>query len=133
MFLIATGSVVSSSEGKSETLQKRNVYKSGRLLGCLELLSGDTWQENLLVEGAEQALAADLRQVGPDAETLFAERDYGAYMQRLAGMRERIDGFFDEVMVMAEDPALRDNRLALLAELHGLFTRVADVARLHEG
>ena len=47
-----------------------------------------------------------------------------------SGLREAVDTFFDGVMVMADDAALRDNRLALLAELHGLMNRVADISKL---
>jgi glycyl-tRNA synthetase beta chain len=53
-------------------------------------------------------------------------------MELLASLREPVDAFFDGVMVMCEDAALRANRLALLARLHALFTRVADIARLHD-
>ncbi|VAX01178.1 Glycyl-tRNA synthetase beta chain, partial [hydrothermal vent metagenome] len=49
---------------------------------------------------------------------------------RLASLRKTVDPFFDEVMVMADDAALRDNRLALLAQLRNLFLRVADLSRL---
>ena len=57
---------------------------------------------------------------------------YAEALRRLAGLREPVDVFFDRVMVMAEDPALRDNRLALLNELSSLFLRVADFSRLQE-
>ncbi|MGR8918553.1 MAG: glycine--tRNA ligase subunit beta [Gammaproteobacteria bacterium] len=104
----------------------------GNILRKTETPIPEAWQEALLSEAAEQTLAGELRALAPEVEALFAERNFGAYMQRLATLRECIDGFFDEVMVMSEDAALRDNRLALLAELHGMFTRVADVARLHD-
>jgi len=53
--------------------------------------------------------------------------DYGAWLNRLAALRDPVNAFFDAVLVMAEDPALRDNRLRLLAQLQRLFLRVADV------
>jgi glycyl-tRNA synthetase beta chain len=84
----------------------------------------------LLTEPAEQALAmalaAQREAVAPDLE----RGDYTAALTRLAGLRGPVDRFFDDVMVMVEDPALRTNRLALLQELSGLFLRVADLSCL---
>jgi glycyl-tRNA synthetase beta chain len=56
--------------------------------------------------------------------------DFGALCKQLATLREPVDGFFDAVMVMADDAAVRRNRLALLARLHRLFLAVADLSRL---
>lgn len=83
--------------------------------------------EALFVEPAERALGAAL---GTLVQMLAADSDgldYGAWLRRLAALREPVDAFFDGVLVMAEDPALRDNRLRLLARLQSLFLRVADV------
>ena len=63
-------------------------------------------------------------------EPLFAARDYTQALQQLAALRHGVDGFFDSVMVMADDPEVRANRLALLARLRGLFLQVADLSRL---
>jgi glycyl-tRNA synthetase beta chain len=57
---------------------------------------------------------------------------YSAALSRLAALREPVDTFFDRVMVMADDAALRDNRIALLNELSSLFLRVADFSRLQD-
>ncbi len=84
----------------------------------------------LLKESAEQALAAALQRVAPAADAAFERGDYAASLQALAALREPVDRFFDDVMVNAEDPALRHNRLALLATLHGAMNRVADLSRL---
>ncbi|MBK9359865.1 MAG: glycine--tRNA ligase subunit beta [Rubrivivax sp.] len=84
----------------------------------------------LLREPAEQALAAALADAGPQADAAFARGDYTASLQRLAALRTPVDAFFDDVMVNAEDPALRANRLALLRALHAAMNRVADLARL---
>ena len=84
----------------------------------------------LLQDGAERDLHAALAAVRPDAERLLDTRDYSAAMQRLATLRPSVDAFFDQVMVMADDPAVRANRLALLAGLRALFLRVADLSRL---
>ncbi|MGY6555136.1 MAG: glycine--tRNA ligase subunit beta [Wenzhouxiangella sp.] len=85
-----------------------------------------------LVEPAEQALYAALQEI---ERTVFsdqsdAERDYARELAGLAGLREPVDAFFDQVMVMSEDAALRRNRLSMLRQLRALFLRVADVARL---
>ncbi len=86
----------------------------------------------LLADPAERELAAQYASLAPQAEQLFAAREYTRYMELLASLREPVDTFFDGVMVMSDDAALRANRLALLARLHALFTRVADIARLHD-
>ena len=69
------------------------------------------------------SLAAE---VGP----LLARREYRAALERLATLREPVDAFFDSVMVMAEDEGLRNNRLALLGQMRGLFLQTADLSRL---
>ena len=60
----------------------------------------------------------------------FAAGDYAGTLLALASARDSVDGFFKDVMVMAEDPALRANRLALLRELHALMNQVADLSGL---
>jgi glycyl-tRNA synthetase beta chain len=84
----------------------------------------------LLKEPAESALAAALAQTAPRADAAFAAGDYTASLQALAALKTPVDAFFDTVMVNAEDPALRRNRLALLAQLHLAMNRVADISRL---
>jgi glycyl-tRNA synthetase beta chain len=84
----------------------------------------------LLQEPAEAALAAALAEVGPAADRLFEQHDYEASLKALAALRAPVDAFFDGVMVNADDPALRANRLGLLASLHAAMNRVADLARL---
>lgn len=79
---------------------------------------------------AERALADALAAAEADTAPLFGQRRYEAALARLAALRPAVDAFFDQVMVMADDPAVRGNRLALLARLHGLFGRVADIGRL---
>lgn len=83
-----------------------------------------------LVEAAEQALAERLVVLEEVVLPLFEARDYEPALARLAGFGETVDRFFDEVMVMVDDAALRDNRFALLAHLRNLFLRVADLSRL---
>ncbi|MCZ8130942.1 MAG: glycine--tRNA ligase subunit beta [Steroidobacteraceae bacterium] len=89
-----------------------------------------TLRSELLQDGAERELHAALERVRPAAERMLDARDYASAMQRLATLRTAVDAFFDKVMVMADDPAVRANRLALLAGLRTLFLRVADLSRL---
>ncbi len=84
----------------------------------------------LLAEPAEQALAAAMADVTPRADALFDAGDYTASLQTLAALRAPVDAFFDGVMVNAEDPALKRNRLALLRTLHQAMNRVADLSKL---
>lgn len=86
--------------------------------------------EALLVEQAEKDLYAVLQQVAPKAQQQFAAGDYTASLQTLAALRASVDAFFEQVMVNAEDPALKANRLGLLASLHIAMNRVADLARI---
>jgi len=84
----------------------------------------------LLVEPAESALAAKMRSLESSVDSAFAQSDFAGALQTLARMRDEVDAFFNDVMVMAEDLALRNNRLALLAALHGMMNRVADISKL---
>jgi glycyl-tRNA synthetase beta chain len=89
-----------------------------------------TFEYGLLKEVAEQALATTLIPVGTEAENTFGSGDYTASLLALAKLKKPVDTFFDEVMVNAEDPALRANRLGLLATLHQAMNRVADISLL---
>jgi glycyl-tRNA synthetase beta chain len=84
----------------------------------------------LLTEAAETALAQALADVAPKADAAFAAGDYAASLQALAALRAPVDAFFDGVMVNADDPALKANRLGLLKTLHEAMNRVADLGRL---
>ncbi|RAS30992.1 glycine--tRNA ligase subunit beta [Paraburkholderia bryophila] len=87
-------------------------------------------QVTLLVEAAEKALHAQLEQVAPRVQSQLAAHDYTGALTALAALRETVDTFFNDVMVNAEDPALRANRLALLGALHQQMNCVADISRL---
>ena len=84
----------------------------------------------LLTEPAEQALAKTIAQLQPIAQQHLDEGDYQGAMATLAQARAPVDAFFNDIMVMADDLAVRNNRLALLAQLHGLMNQVADISRL---
>ena len=82
------------------------------------------------VEPAEKALAEDVLALRTEVQPLIAQGDYTTVLDKLANLRAPVDSFFDNVMVNAEDPALRQNRLAILNTLQGLFLQVADISVL---
>jgi glycyl-tRNA synthetase beta chain len=84
----------------------------------------------LFREAAEVSLHAALLQVQPVANAAFEKGDHTASLQALAALKAPVDAFFESVMVNAEDPALRANRLALLGQLHAAMNRVADLSKL---
>ena len=86
--------------------------------------------EQLLQEPAEKALAAALSSVKPNADAAFEAGDYTASLQALAALKAPVDDFFDKVMVNADDVHLKNNRLALLSQLHQAMNRVADLSKL---
>ena len=82
------------------------------------------------VEPAEKALAEAVLALRTEVQPLIAKGDYTAVLDKLANLRAPVDSFFDNVMVNAEEPALRQNRLAILNTLQGLFLQVADISVL---
>ena len=84
----------------------------------------------LLREPAEQALAERVAALRPQVEKLCRERQYQQAMERLATLAEPVAKFFDDVLVMAEEPELRHNRLRLLRDVRALFLTIADLSRL---
>ncbi len=91
---------------------------------------GAAVQETLLIETAEKALFAAMQTTVPAANAQFDAGDHTGSLQALAALRAPVDAFFDGVMVNADDPALKANRLGLLRELHHAMNRVADLSRL---
>ncbi len=87
----------------------------------------------LLQEAAEIALNVALLEIKPKADAAFTAGDFATALQVLAALRAPVDSFFTDVMVNAEDPALRANRLGLLAMLHLAMNQVADISRLSVG
>ena len=84
----------------------------------------------LCVEPAEQVLAQSVLSLAKEVQPLIAQGEYTAVLDKLAGLRQPVDNFFDNVMVNAEDVKLRQNRLAILNTLQGLFLQVADISLL---
>lgn len=104
-----------------------------RVGNILKKVEGEVQAEvktNLLQEPAEIALNAALSQVKPEADKLFESGDYTASLKALAALKAPVDDFFDNVMVNADDVALKNNRLGLLAILHQTMNRVADLSKL---
>ncbi|MCF2828658.1 MULTISPECIES: glycine--tRNA ligase subunit beta [unclassified Pseudoalteromonas] len=87
-------------------------------------------ESSLLQEEAEQTLAAQVAALTAELAPVYAEGDYQTALTRLASLREAVDNFFDNVMVMADDEAVKANRLALLGQLSKLFLNTADISVL---
>jgi len=95
--------------------------------------SGKKVSKKLFEHDAETVLANALYNARDKVLPMIETRSYAEALNELANLREPVDRYFDDVMVMAEDAAVRDNRLALLAELRALFLDVADISRLSLG
>jgi len=95
-------------------------------------LDWDHVSKELLQDEHEIKLAARISEMQTTVEPLFAAADYTTAMKKLATLRPEVDNFFDHVMVMVDEEAVRDNRLAILQGLRKLFLRVADLSRLQE-
>ena len=102
----------------------------GNILKKAEGAVGEAADPARFVEDAEKALFAALGEIAPKAAAAFAAGDYTGSLQQLAALKTPVDAFFDQVMVNADDPALKANRLALLNQLHRTMNRVADISRL---
>ncbi|MGL6072100.1 glycine--tRNA ligase subunit beta, partial [Craterilacuibacter sp.] len=84
----------------------------------------------LFAEEAESALFAAVEALAPQVDAKFAARDFAGALAQLSSLKAPVDAFFDGVMVMADDAAVRGNRIALLSRLAELFNRVADISLL---
>lgn len=101
----------------------RNILKKAQGVGTAPELA-------LLQEPAEKNLFGTVNKLLPQVTSLVQAEDYADALKLLAGVRTEVDTFFDEVMVMTEEPMTRNNRLALLAQLEQLMNRVADISKL---
>ena len=102
----------------------RNILKK------VETPVSETVNLNLLTDAAEKTLHSQLGEMQHAIQPLLQTGDYAAILKALAALRDNVDKFFDDVMVMADDEKIRNNRLALLNQLNLLFLKVADVSRL---
>lgn len=88
---------------------------------------------DLFNDAAETELAEAIGTLGREVEPLLAAREYSKALQKLAQLKLPVDKFFEDVMVMDPDESVRNNRLALLRQLKGLFSRIADISTLAKG
>jgi glycyl-tRNA synthetase beta chain len=95
--------------------------------------AGLTVATALFDQDAERALHSALENAREKVGPMLEQRRYAEILNELADLRDPVDRFFDDVMVMAEDDAVRSNRLAMLSELRALFLDVADISRLSIG
>jgi glycyl-tRNA synthetase beta chain len=102
----------------------------GNILKKSESVQAVEVQQSLLQDAAERDLHAALNGATPKAQAHFERGDYAASLQEWAALKAPVDAFFEQVMVNADDVALRRNRLALLAQLHRAMNRVADLSQL---
>ena len=86
--------------------------------------------ESLLQENAEKELFNQVSSLSAEVNTLFADGDYQSALTKLSSLKNPVDQFFDDVMVMADDEALKNNRIALLKQIGDLFLQAADLSRL---
>ena len=114
---------------EAEALAAANKRVSN-ILAKAEGSVGSSVNASLLQESAEQALASAISAAEQANAPLAASRDYQRSLEQLASLRAPVDAFFEQVLVNAEDPAVRDNRYALLARLRALFLGVADISLL---
>ena len=84
----------------------------------------------MLTDPAERVLYDALKSASIEAAVLFKRGDFTGYLKTFAVLKTPVDAFFESVMVMADDPKLRRNRLALLSDLRAAMNQVADISRL---
>jgi len=115
---------------ESEALAAAN-KRVGNILAKQHVTAELPFDESKLVDDAEKILATAIRELETKTAPLFEENNYQQVMIELAAIREPVDTFFDDVMVVVEDEAVKNNRFALLQRLRNLFLRVADISLLH--
>ncbi|BAP87569.1 glycine--tRNA ligase beta subunit [Burkholderiales bacterium GJ-E10] len=117
-------SLASANKRIGNILRKAEAAESART---------DVLREDLLQEPAERELAAAFHTVAPEVDRLLAAGDDAGVLRALVPLKLPVDRFFDDVMVMVDEPALRANRLTLLARLRTVMNRVADISQLAAG
>lgn len=118
-----------SAMEEAESLSAAN-KRIANILKKLDEPFAETVETNLFETDAEKVLFETLDELREEVSRLIADRDYAKAMQTLARIRQPVDVFFDEVMVMAEGVAVRNNRLAMLNQIYQLFLQIADISRL---
>jgi len=128
--IMAVGQFLKLPEAEALTAANkriRNILKKAPEGGIPE-----SFESALFQEDAEVHLAARIESLQSDALAMIKRQDYAGALKLLAKLRPEVDQFFDQVLVMADDTRIRENRLALLARLEGLFLGVADISRLQK-
>lgn len=120
-----------TSHAEAATLAAANKRVSNILAKQADEI-GSAVEASLLQEAAEKSLHEAVSRHRDSVAPLLAEARYQETLDTLAGLREPVDAFFDQVMVMADDESVRSNRLSLLADLRALFLEVADIAQLQQ-
>ncbi|MFP5228896.1 MAG: glycine--tRNA ligase subunit beta [Acidobacteriota bacterium] len=108
----------------------KNLLRQAEEKGILQPGALTSVQPELLTDPAEKALREEAMNLAPVVEDLGKRGEYRAAMEKIATLRPQVDLFFDKVMVMVEDPAVRSNRLALIGEVLAAFSRIADFSEL---
>lgn len=116
---------------EAESLAAAN-KRVGNILKKSDSASTQVVDESLLTEDAEKQLYKALTTLSQIVEPMFDLGEYEAALSKLSSLREPVDVFFDSVMVMVDDEAVKNNRIALLNSMHQLFLRAADLSRLHQ-
>ncbi len=116
---------------EAEALAAAN-KRVGNILAKYDGKLGEEIDLALLQEDAEKALAEAVEIMAEALEPAFATGNYQEALSKLAGLRAPVDAFFDNVMVMADDEALKKNRLTLLNKLRNLFLQIADISLLQK-
>ncbi|MDN3406804.1 MULTISPECIES: glycine--tRNA ligase subunit beta [Pseudoalteromonas] len=118
--LDAAESLAAANKRVSNILAKNNITTQGDV------------EQSLLSDDAEKVLASQVAKFATDLAPLYSDGNYQEALSQLAGIRDSVDNFFDNVMVMADDEAVKQNRLALLSQLSGLFLEIADISVLQK-
>ncbi len=118
--LDAAESLAAANKRVSNILAKNNITTQGDV------------DQSLLSDEAEKVLASQVAKFATDLAPLYSDGNYQEALSQLAGIRDSVDNFFDNVMVMADDEAVKQNRLALLSQLSGLFLEIADISVLQK-
>jgi glycyl-tRNA synthetase beta chain len=113
------------------TLAAANKRVSNLLSKQKEITEGSECSSNLLTEAAEQSLHKEIQNKMLEVAPLFEQGDYTKGLQSLSTLKNSVDDFFDNVLVMHQDDQVRQNRLALLKQLRNLFLQTADISYLH--
>ncbi|TMO96417.1 glycine--tRNA ligase subunit beta [Pseudoalteromonas sp. S3260] len=118
--LDAAESLAAANKRVSNILAKNNITTQGDV------------EQSLLSDDAEKVLASQVAKFATDLAPLYSDGNYQEALSQLAGIRDSVDNFFDNVMVMADDEAVKQNRLALLSQLSRLFLDIADISVLQK-